>query len=101
MSEAVTDIDITKLSERDKMVLLAIAKGLNGQNSAQEVAYHLHYRPARSGSLACSKTLRSLEARGIVGRIPPRDQWSCAHWFLSSIGKKLVGQIKQEPENHG
>lgn len=101
MSEAETGIDISKLSDREKRILFAIAKGLNGQNSAQGVAYHLGYRPARSGTLAVTKTLRSLEARGVVGRIPPRDQWSCAYWFLTSIGKKLVGEIRQEAENHG
>ena len=101
MSETDTNIDISKLSEREKRILLAIAKGLNGQNSVQEVAHHLHYRPARTGTLSCSKTLRSLEARGIVGRTPPRDQWSCAYWFLQPIGTKLVQDIKQEPDNHG
>jgi len=101
MNEIETDIDISKLSVREKRILLAIAKGLNGQNSAQEVSYHLRYRPARSGILAATKTLRSLEARGIVGRIPPRDQWSSARWFLQTKAKAVIQTIKKEIENNG
>ncbi|WP_315921599.1 hypothetical protein [Mesorhizobium sp. SP-1A] len=101
MSEAETGIDISKLSDREKRVLLAIAKGLNGQSTAQDIAYRLRYRPARSGTLACTKTLRSLEARKIVGRIAPRDQWSSALWFLSSKANAVIQAIKKEIENNG
>lgn len=35
-----------------------------------------------ANTAAASSVMRSLERRGIVGRIPPRDEWSSITWFL-------------------
>lgn len=35
----------------------------------------------------------TLRRRGLVGRIPPKDQWDHASWFLTDEGKM---QLKRE-----
>ena len=35
----------------------------------------------RSNRIAVTSSLRSMEKRGFVGRIAPRNQWANAHWF--------------------
>ncbi len=82
--------EIAVLEERDVRILLAIAAGLNGQLRADDVAHRVGYRPARTGRLAVSGTLRKLERKGLVGRIAPRDQWSTATWFLTIKAKDYL-----------
>lgn len=82
------------MTERQRLVAAAIARGLNGISGAQEIAYRMGYRPARNGILACTRTLRSMEQQGLVGRIAPFDQWSTADWFLTDAGKERFNQAK-------
>jgi hypothetical protein len=91
------DRDI-ELDERSIGILIAVSRGLNGQASADHVASRMKYRPARSGRLAVTGTLRKLERDGFVGRIPPRDQWSTATWFLMPKGKEILKELRAEPE---
>jgi Fe2+ or Zn2+ uptake regulation protein len=79
-----------EITERQKSIAQAISKGLNGITSADRIAARLGYRPARTGRLAVTKTLRSMEAAGLVHRLPPKDQWDHADWALSDEGKKLT-----------
>lgn len=94
-----------RLDERSINVLLAIQNGLNGQAGADFIASQLGYRPARSGRLAVTGTLRKLERQNIVGRLPPRDQWGHAVWFLMPKGKASLtalsnqGSTKHQVEN--
>ena len=89
-------LEIGTLSDREKRIILAVASGSMNMSSAQDVAYRMGYRPARSGTLACTKTLRSLEKRGIVGRLPPRDQWSSATWTLSRETRAALELIRKK-----
>lgn len=101
MSEVEDEVDISKLADREKKILLAISTWPNGICSAQDIAHSLGYRPSKKGTLAVTKTLRSLEARQIVGRIAPRDQWSTAKWFLNPKTKLVTPSIRQEIESNG
>lgn len=87
-----------ELDERGVAILIAVGRGLNGQASADDVASRMKYRPARSGRLAVTGTLRKLERDGYAGRIAPRDQWSSATWFLMPKGKELLKTLREEPE---
>jgi DNA-binding IclR family transcriptional regulator len=81
---------MSDVSERELAIMRAIASGRNGILSAQRISAQMGYRPANSGKLAVSATLRSLQRRGFVGRIPPEDQWDHADWFLLPPGKEAI-----------
>jgi hypothetical protein len=91
------ELDV-ELDERCIGILIAVSRGLNGQARADDVAHRLNYRPARSGRLAVTGTLRKLEREGFIGRIAPRDQWGTATWFLKSKAKDLLKRLQEEPE---
>lgn len=79
--------------DRDHAVLAAIRRGRNGQASTDTIAARLGYKPACDGRLAVSSTLRSLERRGLVWRIPPRDRWGHAVWSAQAA----VTPTKEQP----
>lgn len=85
-------MDEIELNERQVAILRNIAAGLNGIMSADRIAYRLGYKPARSGRLAVSSTLKVLMKKELVGRIPPEDQWSHADYFLKPGGKAALTQ---------
>ncbi|TLX16128.1 hypothetical protein [Rhizobium sp. MHM7A] len=87
-----------ELDERNVAILISVSRGLNGQASADDVAHRMKYRPARSGRLAVTGTLRKLEREGFIGRIAPRDQWSTATWFLMPKAKEFLKNLREEPE---
>lgn len=76
------------MNARQQQIAEAIAKGLNGIRGADSIARALGYRPARSGRLAVSSSLRAMQRAGLVGRIPPEDQWDHARYFLTEKAKK-------------
>lgn len=78
------------LSERQIAIMRAISGGLNGITSADRISAKLGYRPARSGRLAVSASLRALMKAGVVGRIPPEDQWDHADYFLTPSGREAL-----------
>lgn len=43
-----------------------------------------------TGRLSVSATLRSLMGAGLVGRIPPENQWSHAAYFLLTDGRAAL-----------
>jgi hypothetical protein len=92
---------VETLDARAVSILRAVSAGLNGQSRADDVAHRLKYRPARSGRLAVTGTLRKLERMGYIGRIAPRDQWSTASWFLMETAKEylLSQDDKSDPAN--
>lgn len=71
------------LSDRERNICVAIEMARNGIRGADSIARFLGYRPAISGRLAVSSTLRVLQRKGIVGRIPPQDQWDHAAYFTN------------------
>lgn len=81
------------LNERCIGILRAISESRNGIKSADGVAAFLGYRPARTGRLAVSSSLRSLQRAGLVGRIPPQDRWDHADYFLTDDGE---AELKRE-----
>lgn len=101
MSEIEYEVDISKLTDREKKILIATQTYPNGICSAQDIAYSLGYRPSKNGILSVTKTLRSLETRQIVGRLAPRDQWSTAKWFITPKTRQIMASIRQEIENNG
>lgn len=80
------------MSKRDETtiaMLAAVNRGLNGQSTAAEVAVRMGYRPT-AGRLAMTSRLRAMERAGLVRRIPPRDEWGVAYWFLSEDGLRTL-----------
>lgn len=51
--------------------------------STDEIAWRMGYRPARKGRLAVTSSLRAMERRGDVFRLPPRDRWSIPYWGMN------------------
>lgn len=70
------------LTERETRIVAIIKRSKIGVLGADRIALHLGYRPPRSGRLAVSSTIRSLMRKGVVGRIPPEDQWDHATYFI-------------------
>lgn len=75
---------------RELAIMAAIAKGLNGQESAQRIALRLGYRPSRRGIWPVSSSLRSMQKRELVGRLDPLDMWDHASYFLMPKGRELL-----------
>jgi len=78
------------VTDRQRLVLAALAA--DSPAYTVDLAHALGYRPARSGRLAVTATLRSMLVPGtdrglLVGRIPPRDQWSSAMWSITDLGR--------------
>lgn len=86
-----------ELDARSIAILISVSRGLNGQASADDVAHRMQYRPARSGRLAVTGTLRKLELKGFIGRTAPRDQWSAAMWFLMPKARQFLKNLNEEP----
>jgi DNA-binding MarR family transcriptional regulator len=87
-----------ELDERGIAILISVSRGLNGHARADDIAHRMGYRPARSGRLAVTGTLRKLEGGGLIGRSAPRDQWSAASWFLTPKARALLKGLQEEPE---
>lgn len=90
------------MNERELKVMRAIAR-FETSAGLEEIARVMGYRPARRGVLAVNRTLRILmkkdgeshvsqygESGRYVGRLPPRDRWGVARWFLTDEAKEMV-----------
>jgi hypothetical protein len=75
------------MNDRQRAIMATIKRARNGILGADRIAGVLGYKPARSGRLAVSSSLRALQRAGLVGRIPPEDQWDHADYFLTDDGK--------------
>ena len=76
------------LTDEQIKLMRAVYAGLNHIASADGCARRLRIK---RGRLAVSSRLRALERRGLVGRIPAKDQWDHASWFLTDKAKALLG----------
>ncbi len=92
-----SDVGGLELDERGIAILISVSRGLNGNARADDIAHRMGYRPARSGRLAVTGTLRKLEVEGFISRSAPRDQWSAASWFLTPRSKDLLKTLAEEP----
>lgn len=61
--------------------------------SAQMIARRAKLFPSLNYILSVTASLRSLERDGLVGRVPPKDQWDVAGWCLE---KKIQTRLKEE-----
>lgn len=80
------------LNDRHFEIAKIIRRFANGIAYADGIAHYLGYRPATSGRLSVSSSLRQMQKFGLVGRIPPRDQWDHANYFLTETGKIILAQ---------
>jgi hypothetical protein len=71
---------------RELAIMRQIEKGLNHQAGARSISHGLGYRPSLRGVWPVSSSLRSMEKRQLVGRLPPVDQWDHADYFLMPDG---------------
>lgn len=87
------------MKPRHRAIASTLAALPNGQGTAQDVAHKLGYRPARTGIVAVSATLRAMERGALAGRIPPETQWDSARWFLTQAGKRELvhGKVEAGP----
>lgn len=76
------------MNSRQILIAQIIQRYPNGIAGADSIAYSLGYRPATNGRLSVSSSLRSMMKAGWVGRLPPRDQWDHAVYFLMPEGKE-------------
>jgi hypothetical protein len=109
--------DRVKLTEAQIKLLKAVAKGLNGQSSAWNIASRLGYRPSKNGIPAVTQMCRALNRKypsdnkhdyggdlkyGNIGRllvrIPPKDQWDCAIWCITKEGRALLASSAKTGE---
>ena len=81
------------MRERDIAVARAVQQCLNGIRSAPEISWKPGYT-GKKGHLSGTSTLRSMERRNLVGRIPPRDRWSNAKWFLTTEAKEQLAALE-------
>ena len=81
---------MAEISERHFKIMSSIERGLNGITSADSIAHRLGYRPCVSGRLAVSSNLRAMQRANLVGRIPPKDRWDHAKYFLTKDGKEAL-----------
>lgn len=82
------------MNDRQMQVAGILAKAIMSVE-ADTIAAHMGYKPARSGRLAVSKTLRAMECAGIVFRSPPRDRWDRASWGLTGEGRAALNPSPQ------
>ena len=73
------DGEASKMNEYQTRIMVALKAP--GALSSIDIAARL--KP-RSCHIAVTSSLRSLERRGWVGRIPPSDRWDCARWFRTT-----------------
>lgn len=83
------------MTDRQRAILGAMARSSNGQSGADAIAARLGYRPARSGRLAVSSTLRRMvdpeTGCGLfVVRLPPADRWDHATWCITDAGRAAL-----------
>lgn len=83
------------VTDRQRRILAAIARGLNGHSGADEIAGRIGYRPARSGRLAVSAMLRRMVdpetgCGPFVVRLPPADRWGHATWCITDAGRAAI-----------
>lgn len=78
------------MNERQMSIARAIAAAPNGVTNAESIAHRIGFRPARSGILSVTSSLRAMERAGLVGRIPPQDQWCVAKWCLLRKAKEML-----------
>lgn len=78
------------MNARQRQIAQKIAASPNGITDADTIAGGLGYRPHLSGRLAVTSSLRAMERAGLVGRIPPENQWDHARWFLRALGKAAL-----------
>ena len=104
----------TELRDDEIDLMRAIAKS-DFSASADAIALRLGYRPARSGRLAVTARLRSLmrrhegkqetsqfgECGRYVGRIPPKDRWGHARWFVTKEGQAMLTARKSPVTGNG
>lgn len=76
------------LTDTQIALMRAVADGLNGVASAEGCASRLRLK--KRDLFSVSSRLRALERRGLVGRIPPKDRWACASWFLTDKAKAWI-----------
>lgn len=74
-------------AQREARIMGIVSRARNGMCGADFIAAKLGYRPYYSGRLAVSSTLRGLQSRGLVSRIPPRDQWGHAEYSITDAGR--------------
>lgn len=85
------------LTDRQRRILAAMVRGPMGHSSADDIAYRLGHRPARSGRLAVSATLRRMVdpetgCGPFVVRLPPADRWDHATWCITDAGRAALGE---------
>lgn len=85
-----------RLTPRQIQVMVAVSRCLNGIGNTSEVAARMGYRPARSGQLAVTATLRKLEKEGLVNRLPPSDRWAQASWSLRAEGREALLRAEED-----
>lgn len=86
-----------KLSELQLRLLTELVQHKDDHGvalSAADVGHRL--RPRISG-IAATSVLRALERRGLVHRLPPRDQWSTASWASAEAGRAALSAIQKDP----
>jgi Fe2+ or Zn2+ uptake regulation protein len=74
-------VRLTDSQDRVLQALVAFKASGGGILSADDIGRRVN---PRLGRLAATSVLRSLERRGLVCRIAPRDQWSVAKWSATS-----------------
>lgn len=84
------------MNERDIAVARAVLQCPNGVGNATQISWKMGYK-GNSGRMAVTSTLRSMERRGLVGRIPPRDQWAHANWCLLTEAKQTLATLEAAP----
>lgn len=99
---------VTDLTENQIKVMRALRACGRTRGYLIEIAHKMKYRPARSGILAVSSTLRSILRKGemsrgnyygcaskYVGYLYAKDQWSSQCWFLTDEGEDHLTRDSQ------